>query len=177
MADLFFDLETQKSFDEVGGRENLQLLRVSVAVTLDGETGEFKSFSENQVPALIDDLKRAARVIGFNVRQFDYRVLKFYSAERLNDLPTLDLLEDLHNTLGFRVSLNALAHATLGAQKIADGLQAIRWFRAGRVEELIEYCKADVALTRDLFEFGKARGYMEFFDRAGMKKRVRVEWK
>ncbi len=176
MSDLFFDLETQNSFQDVGGRENLHLLRVSVAVTLSGATGEFKTYTEKDVPALVADLKTAPRVIGFNLRQFDYQVLRAYTNERLNDLPTLDLLEDLYNTLGFRVSLDTLARATLGANKTADGLQAIRWFREGRMDELIEYCKADVALTQKLFEFGKTRGYVEYFDRRGGKQRASVAW-
>ncbi len=177
MSDLFFDLETQKSIQEVGGRDHIQLLRVSVAVTLSAATGEFKTYTEPDVSTLIADLKAAARVIGFNLRQFDYAVLKFYTPERLNDLPTLDLLEDLYNKLGFRLGLDALAHATLGASKTADGLQAIRWFREGRMEELIEYCKADVAITRQLFEFGKTRGYIEYFDKRGSKRKVSVTWK
>ncbi len=177
MADLFFDLETQNSIADVGGRANLHLLRVSVAVTLSADTGEFRSYTESAVPALIADLRAATRVIGFNIKRFDYEVLKFYTREHLNDLPTVDMLEDIYNTLGFRVSLDALAGATLGAEKTADGLQAIRWFREGRIAELSEYCKADVALTRQLFEFGRTRGYLEFFDRGGRKKQVNVEWK
>jgi DEAD/DEAH box helicase domain-containing protein len=176
MSDLFFDLETQKSFQDVGGRQNLHLLRVSVAVTLSSATGEFKTYAEADVPALVADLQAAPRVIGFNLRQFDYLVLRYYTSDRLNDLPTLDLLEDLTNQLGFRVSLDTLAHATLGAPKSADGLQAIRWFREGKMDELIAYCKADVALTQKLFEFGKTRRYVEYFDRSGRKQRVSVAW-
>ncbi|MBI3912831.1 MAG: ribonuclease H-like domain-containing protein [Chloroflexi bacterium] len=177
MSDIFFDLETQNSIDDVGGRAYLDKLRVSVAVALDADTGEFKAYTEADVSALIADLRAATRVIGFNIKRFDYPVLKFYTRERLNDLSTVDMLEDIYNTLGFRVSLDALAHATLGAEKTADGLQAIRWFREGKLSELLEYCKADVALTRQLFEFGRTRGYLKFLDRSGRNKQVDVEWK
>ena len=177
MSDLFFDLETQKSIQEVGGRENLKLLRVSVAVTLSAATNEFKSYTEKDVDALIADLKSASRVIGFNLLNFDYQVLKAYTSERLSDLPTLDLLEDIYNKLGFRVGLDALASATLGVNKSADGLLAIQWFREGKPDELVAYCRDDVAITKQLYEFGRDNKFVSFVDRYGRKTRVNVNWK
>lgn len=179
MNDLFFDLETQRSIQEVGGRANIRLLRVSVAVTYSTAMNAFKTYTEPDVPALIADLKAAERVIGFNLRNFDYQVLKYYTQERLSDLPTLDLLEDIYNKLGFRVGLDALASATLGsaARKTADGLTAIRWFREGRLDELIAYCRDDVAITKQLFEWGRDNGFVWFVDRDGRKKKVNVTWR
>jgi DEAD/DEAH box helicase domain-containing protein len=185
MNDLFFDLETQRAFQEVGGRENIRLLRVSVAVTLrsaqgtplSAATDEFRVYTEKEVPALIADLKAAERVIGFNLLQFDYQVLKYYTQERLSDLPTLDLLEDIYNKLGFRVGLDGLASATLGARKSADGLAAIRWFREGKMDQLIAYCRDDVAITKRLFEWGRDHGFVQYLDRDGQKKRINVTWR
>ena len=177
MNDVFFDLETQKSIQEVGGRENLRLLRMSVAVTFSTATNDFKSYTESDVPALIADLKSADRVIGFNLLQFDYPVLKFYTQERLSDLPTLDLLEDIYNKLGFRLGLDALAAATLNAKKSADGLAAIRWFREGKIDQLIAYCRDDVAITRRLFEAGRDQGFVQYVDRDGRTQRIKVTWK
>jgi DEAD/DEAH box helicase domain-containing protein len=179
MNDIFFDLETQKSIQEVGGRENIKLLRVSVAVTFSTAANDFKSYTEKDVPALIADLKAAERVVGFNLRQFDYTVLKYYTPERLNDLPTLDLLDDIYNKLGFRIGLDALAAATLGpaVRKSADGLAAIRWFREGKIDQLIAYCRDDVAITKQLFEAGRDRGFVQYIDRDGRTKRVSVAWK
>jgi DEAD/DEAH box helicase domain-containing protein len=177
MNDLFFDLETQKVFQEVGGRENIKLLRVSVAVTFSTATNAFKVYTEKEVGALIADLKAADRVIGFNLFNFDYQVLRAYTTERLSDLNTLDLLEDLYNKLGFRVGLDALASATLGVQKSADGLLAVQWFREGKLDQLIAYCRDDVALTKQLFEFGRDNGYVLYPDRSGRKQRVNVRWR
>jgi DEAD/DEAH box helicase domain-containing protein len=177
MNNIFFDLETQKSIQEVGGRENIKLLRVSVAVTFSTAANDFKSYLEQDVPALIADLKAADRVVGFNLRQFDYTVLKYYSSERLNDLATLDLMEDVYNKLGFRIGLDALAAATLGAKKSADGLAAIRWFREGKIDQLIAYCRDDVEITKRLFEAGRDQGFVQYSDRDGRIKRVNVAWK
>ena len=177
MNDIFFDLETQKSFQEVGGRENIKLLRVSVAVTFSTATNDYKSYTEKDVPALIADLKAADRVVGFNLLNFDYQVLKAYTSERLSDLKTLDLLDDIYNKLGFRVGLDALAHATLGANKSADGLLAIQWFREGKIDQLVAYCRDDVAITKQLFEFGRDNGYVVYPDRNRRKQKVNVGWR
>jgi len=177
LNDIFFDLETQRSFQEVGGREHIKLLRVSVAVTFSTATNDFRAYTEKDVTTLIAELKAAERVIGFNVLNFDYQVLKAYTAERLSDLPTLDLLEEVYNKLGFRVGLDALAHATLGANKSADGLAAIRWFREGQIDKLIAYCRDDVAITKQLYEFGRDNKFVLFVDRDGRKKRINVNWK
>lgn len=176
MNDIFFDLETQKSFQEVGGRENIRLLRVSVAVTFSTATNAFKSYTEKEVDALIADLKAADRVIGFNVLNFDYPVLKAYTTERLSDLKTLDLCNDIYNKLGFRIGLDALASATLGVNKSADGLLAIRWFREGKIDQLIAYCREDVALTKQLFEFGRDNGFVMYLDRKRRRQKVNVAW-
>ncbi len=151
--DIFFDLETQRSIQQVGGRENIRLLRMSVAVTFSTAANAFKTYLERDAPALVADLKSATRVIGFNLLQFDYPVLKYYTQERLNELPTLDLLQDLYNKLGFRIGLDALARATLGCNKSSDGLTAIRWFQEGKIDELLAYCCDDVRITKQLFEW------------------------
>ena len=174
---LFFDLETQHSFDEVGGRNHVEQLHVSVAVTYSSLTNTFKSYTEPQVFFLIEDLFQAETVIGFNIIDFDYRVLKPYTAKDFNQLHTIDMLAHIKRRLGHRLSLNALAQATLAADKSADGLQAVTWYREGKIQELISYCKDDVDLTRRLYEFGRENGYLFYNDRfSGEKKKVAVDW-
>jgi DEAD/DEAH box helicase domain-containing protein len=87
-------------------------------------------------------------------------------------------MEDIYNKLGFRIGLDALAAATLGpaARKSADGLAAIRWFREGKIDQLIAYCRDDVAITKQLFEAGRDQGFVQYVDRDGRTKRVHVMW-
>jgi DEAD/DEAH box helicase domain-containing protein len=115
-------------------------------------------------------------VIGFNVNRFDYRVLQGYSAFDFTTLNTLDILEEIHNHLGYRLSLAHLAQETLNSSKTADGLQALRWWKQGRINDIIAYCKMDVKLTRDLFEFGRQKGYLIFRNREQKKIRIPVNW-
>lgn len=174
---VFFDIETQRSFDEVGGRQNFHKLGLSVAVTFSTTRGTYKSFLESEVYNLIEDLRNADLVIGFNIIRFDYIVLQPYTKFPLKELSSFDMLSDIHERLGHRVSLDSLAQNTLGSSKSADGLQAIQWYREGKFEELIEYCRRDVEITKMLYEFGKENKYVMYYDRyAGAKRRVNVNW-
>ncbi len=172
-----FDLETQHILEEVGGRGNVGALRVSCAVTWSPRRGDFAVYWEQDVPALIAEPKSATRIVGFNIRRFDDEVLRPYApTERLTALPTVDIMEDLYHALGFRVNLDAVARATLGESKTADGLQAVRWWREGKRDLLAEYCKADVDAIRRIYEFGCAKGYLHYPTPLGSKQKVKVNW-
>lgn len=173
---LVLDVETQRSAEEVGGWDNADRMGLAVAVTQDLDTREVRVYTEKQVDALLDDLSRAARIIGFNIRRFDFSVLRGYRALDYAALPALDMLEEIHSTLGFRLSLNHLAQETLGAPKLADGLQSLAWWKAGERDKVIEYCKADVDLTRRLYEFGRERGYLLYRDYQGRPVRLPVRF-
>ncbi len=174
---VFFDLETQKLFEDVGGRDPGRL-RLACAVTWSTVRNDFAVYWERDVAALIAELKTAGLVVGFNVKGFDYEVLKPYApAGQLAYLPTLDLMDSLYRRLGFRLSLDALAKATLGAEKTADGVQSVAWFRAGELDKVAEYCKADVDITRRVFEFGRDNGFVYYLSRLGSRQKVLVNWK
>ncbi len=171
-----FDLETQLSAQEVGGWHRAELMKVSCAVLYDSRTDEFKEFLEKDVQLLVEHLSDFDLVVGFNVKRFDYRVLKAYTEFDLWRLPTLDILEEVHKRLGYRLSLDHLASVTLGAKKTANGLQALRWWKQGKIEEIVRYCRQDVALTKDLFLYGKQHGHLLFRNKAGNTVRVKVSW-
>jgi DEAD/DEAH box helicase domain-containing protein len=175
---VFFDLETQSLIQDVGGRQNISGLKVACAVTWSTEKNNFSVYWEKDVPALIDELKSATKVIGFNLINFDYQVLQPYSPEtRFVSIPTLDLLLDIQKLLGFRLSLDTIAGATLNATKTADGIQSVEWFRAGEMDKIAEYCKADVDITRRVYEFGRDQGYIQYKSKLGSKLKLNVNWK
>ncbi len=170
------DIETQRSFQEAGGWHRADRMGISCVVVYDSRKDSFYEFLENQVSSLIEMLKNLDLVIGFNIKRFDYLVLRGYTHYNFRKLPTLDILEDVHKRLGYRLSLDHLARVTLGSKKSADGLQALKWWKQGRIREIIEYCKKDVAITRDLFLYGKKNGYLLFNNKAGNTVRVPVKW-
>jgi DEAD/DEAH box helicase domain-containing protein len=175
---LFFDLETQKIAQEVGGWQNTHLMRISVAVVFDSLEDRFMVYDEGEIDALIDHLDKADLIIGFNIKGFDYRVLGAYTHRDLHALPTFDILEDVHRRLGFRLGLDHLATETLEHGKTADGLQAVEWFRQGEMDKLIEYCRQDVATTRDLFLYGLENGSLIYREKqTNTRVRLLVDWK
>lgn len=161
-----FDLETIRSAEEVGGWGNTHKMGVSVAVVYDSEINDFVSYLEHEVNKLITHLKSFDLIIGFNNKRFDNRVLSAYTDVNLAQFPTLDLLEEVHNYLGYRLSLNRLAEKTLGTKKTADGLQALAWYKEGRIDLIQHYCRKDVEITRDILYYALEQGFLLFANKA-----------
>ena len=172
-----FDLETQLSAAEVGGWNRTFLMRMSCGILWDSRGDEFVTYFEDGVPRLIEHLRSADLVVGFNCIGFDYSVLRGYSRFDFRDLATLDMLREIRDQLNYRVSLNSLAQATLEEEKTADGLQALRWWKEGRLDLIEEYCRNDVRITRDIWRFGRDRGYLLFDRRGEGRMRVPVDFR
>jgi hypothetical protein len=173
---VYFDLETQKSADEVGGWNNINRMGLSVGVTYSTARGDYKIYGEKQVNDLLNELQRADLVVGFNVLRFDYEVLHGYTPFDLTQLPTLDMLVDLQAILNHRLSLDSIATATFGVEKTAEGLQAIEWFKEGKMLEIAEYCCYDVKITKLVHEYGCSQRQLHYNNRFGKKLTVPVKW-
>ena len=174
---VYFDLETQRTANDAGGWARKGDMRMSVGVIFSTATGRYEVFGEAQVHRLIERLRRADLVIGFNVLNFDYHVLMGYTIlDLIAELPTADLMVDVEQRLGHRLGLDAIAHATLGVQKTAGGIDAIRWWREGRLLDIAEYCCFDVKVTRLVHEHGCREGELFYHDRFGQRRKLTVEW-
>ena len=97
-----FDLETQRSAAEVGGWHRADLMRISCAVLYDSKEDRYIDFLENQIPRFVEYLQTFDLVIGFNIKRFDYQVLKGYTDFDFTKLANLDILEEVKNHLGFK---------------------------------------------------------------------------
>jgi hypothetical protein len=173
---VYFDLETQRSAAEVGGWGKISAMGLSVGVTYSTARGEYKIYGEPQVNELLTELQRADLVVGFNNLRFDYEVLHGYTPYDLSQLPTLDMLVDIQEKLQHRLSLDSIATATFGVEKTAEGMQAIEWFKQGKLLEIAEYCCYDVKITRMVHEFGAQNREIQYFDRFGRKLSLAVAW-
>jgi RNase_H superfamily len=175
---VYFDLETQRTANDVGGWDQKAKMGMSLGVTYSTRLGEYRIFSEARVGDLVEQLRRADLVVGFNVINFDYEVLMGYTPYQLPEVcHTLDLMAEIEKTLGHRLSLDAIATASLGVGKTGDGLDAIRWWREGRMLEIAEYCCFDVKCTRLVHEYGVEKGRVEYVDKFKKQKSVKVTWK
>ena len=173
---VYFDLETQKSADEVGGWNNIRDMRMSVGVTYSTSRCDYKIYGEKQVNDLINELLRADLVVGFNNLRFDYEVLHGYTVFDLRQTPTLDMLVELQKAINHRLSLDSIATTTLGVEKTAEGLQAIEWFREGKLMDIAEYCCYDVKITKLVHEYGNVNKQLFYKNRFGNKLSVNVSW-
>ena len=174
---LYFDLETQKSAEDVGGWGNIHDMKLAVGVVWDSCEQEYFSYQENTALQLVEKLQMADLVVGFNVKKFDYGVLQPYADFDLDEITTFDMLIDINKKLGHRLSLNHLAENTLNAKKSADGLVSLQWYKEGKIDKIIKYCKQDVEITRDLFLYGESHGYVKYSTRSGVVKDLKVDWK
>ena len=173
----YFDLETQKSADDVGGWGNIHKMKLAVGVVWDSIDQDYFVYEEKDAKTLVEKLRTADLVIGFNVIGFDYTVLQPYSDFDLQEINTFDMLVDVKKLLNFRLSLNHLAQHTLDAKKSADGLISLQWYKEGKIDKIIHYCKQDVEITRDLYLYGEENGYVNYQSRSGNPLQLEVNWK
>ncbi len=170
------DVETQRSAEEVGGWHRADRMGISCAVMYNSISDTCTAFTEEHIQDMIEEIKGFDLIIGFNILTFDYSVLRGYTDFNFRKLNTLDMLDEIYHRLGYRLSLEHLASVTLGRKKTADGLQALTWWKQGKIQEIIDYCKQDVMITRDLFLYGRKNGYLLFNNKAGSTVRVPVKW-
>ena len=173
----YFDLETQKSAEDVGGWGNIHKMGLAVGVVWDSLDREFFTYEEKDSAKLVEKLRTADLAVGFNIIGFDYTVLQPYSDFDLQEINTFDMLIDVKKNLGFRLSLNHLAQHTLNAEKSADGLVSLQWYKEGKINKIIQYCKQDVEITRDLYLYGEKNGFVKYQSRSGNPRDLKVEWK
>lgn len=172
-----FDIETQRTFDEVGGVENRHQLGVSYVGVYSYSQQKLYGFFEKDLGVLEKILlAEKPMLIGFNSLHFDVPVLQpYFEKLNLSELPHLDILKEVEKTLGHRLKLDSIGQATLFSKKSGMGLDAIRWYREGDFESLAKYCLDDVAITRDVYEYGLRHGRLYYMS-GGQKVPIPIQW-
>lgn len=163
---IVLDLETQKSFQDVGGRGKNHLLKVSVAVIYDYSTGKYTSYEEHELAKLSPILQTADQIIGYNITDFDFEVIQPYLNFNISEVPHLDLLTEIEKVLRHRIKLELVAQGTLGVGKSGNGLEAILYYNNGRMDLLKKYCTDDVKITKQLYDYALKNQkllYKDFF--------------
>ncbi len=181
---VYFDLETQRSFGDVGGFSHKSKMGVSIAVTYSTARGTYEIYGESEMEKLGEELVRADLVVGWNHLQFDYPVLQPYIFHTLAEQTlNLDMMAELEVILGFRLKLDSVASASLGTGKTADGLDALRWWQEHKkskefapLRKIAEYCAYDVKVTKCVHEYALAHGTLKYDDKTGRTAEVAVKW-
>ncbi len=147
-GEVVFDIET------FGDIKDLSTMKITVVSLYDYDTAAYYSFDEHQLSQMWPFFEKATRLIGYNSLHFDLPIMNRYYAGDLSSIPHLDMLKVIKDTFGKRFKLDDIAQATLQTKKSADGLQAMEWYKEGKIDEIKEYCEQDVKVTMELYEYG-----------------------
>lgn len=165
---LFLDVETQKTFDAVGGYypEKLGISFVGVIKrehdNLSKVTETRHEIFEKDLDLLWPILETADMIVGFNIIDFDLPTMIPYYHGDVKHLPALDLMVRVKDSIGRRISLDSLATITLHQKKSGHGLDAIRYYQNQEFDKLASYCMKDVEITRDLYDYGLKHGNVKY---------------
>lgn len=168
MRYVIFDLETQNIFQDVGSNDPAAL-DISVGTFYDSETDIYTTVAIDELQTVWPILEKADALVGYNSNHFDIPLLNKYYPGDLTHIKSIDLLEEIRKSLGRRLRLDSVAEATVGAKKSAHGLQAVRWWREGKIDEIKKYCEQDVKVTKKIFDYALKNGHVKFKD--GSRKR------
>jgi len=168
MRYLIFDLETKNIFQDVGSSDPAAL-DISVGSFYDSGTDTYTTVTDEELHEVWPLIEQTDALVGYNSNHFDIPLLDKYYPGDLTQIKSIDLLEDIKESLGRRLRLDSVAHATVGAKKSADGLQAVRWYREGKIKEIKKYCEQDVKVTKKVFDYAMEHGHVLFKD--GYRKR------
>ncbi len=163
MRKIVFDIETKNTFQEVGSNRS-EDLDISLLVIYDYLDNEYKTFTEENMADLWPVLEQTDLLIGYNSDHFDIPLLNKYYPGDLLSVGSLDLLKEIKKSLGKSIRLDNIAEATLGIGKSGHGLQAVDWWKAGEIEKIEKYCRDDVKVTKDVYEYALKNKYLKYKD-------------
>tara|TARA_B100000745_G_C20154816_1_gene395727 strand:- start:10111 stop:10686 length:576 start_codon:yes stop_codon:yes gene_type:complete len=160
---IVFDIETTDTLPYIN-EKTVTTLDIAILGAYNSKTDEYTSYTAEELINFWPLVESTDALIGFNSDTFDIPLLNKYYPGDLTNIKSIDLLKDVHKSLGRRIRLNNLAEATLGEGKSADGLKAIEWWQQGLVDKVREYCLQDVKVTKDIFEYAKENGIIKWKD-------------
>ena len=165
---IVLDIETQNTFNDVGSNDPASL-SISLLVVYDYTDDTYRSYTEQTLGELWRTLEHTDLIIGYNSDHFDIPLLNKYYPGDLTAIPSLDLLVHVKNSLGRRIRLDAIAEGTLGKNKIGHGLEAIKWWREGKIEEIRKYCEEDVRITKEVYEYALEHKKLKYKELGAIK--------
>lgn len=147
--EIVFDIET------IGDIRDLSTMKITVVSIYEYEQDRYRSFDEQELRDLWPILEKADRIIGYNSAHFDVPVMQNHYTGDLGRISHLDILKVIKDSTGSRFKLNDIAKATLQIEKSADGMQAMQWYKEGKIDEIKKYCEQDVKVTKEIYEYGR----------------------
>lgn len=163
MRKITFDIETKNFFADVGSNDP-RALDISVVCIHDSLDDSYKSFLEKDFPQLWPILEKADAFITWNGDHFDIPLLNKYYTGDLSKIRSIDLMNEVRNSMGRRLKLDSVAEATLGKNKSGNGFDAVNWWNTGEIDKIIKYCLEDVKITKELYDYALKHGILKYKD-------------
>ena len=174
MRKIVFDIETKNIFQDVGSNDPAAL-DISVVCVYDSLTDSYSSFLQEDFKNLWPIIEQADMLIGFNSDHFDIPLLSKYYHGDLSKIKSIDILKEIHKSLGRRVKLDNVAEATLGKNKSGHGLEAITWWKQGEIQKIINYCIDDVKITKEIYEYALKNNSLKYKDFGGKIMEIKID--
>jgi DEAD/DEAH box helicase domain-containing protein len=171
-----FDIETKNIFEEIGSN-NPADLDISIVAIYDSTTDTFQSFTEDKLSKLWPILEQADVLIGYNSDHFDIPLLDKYYPGDLTKIKSLDIMREIRAVIGRRIKLDYVSAGTLGRNKISHGLEAVRWWKEGKVDEIIKYCIEDVRITKDIYDYALKNNKLLYKEGNGPIQEIKLDTK
>ena len=73
-------------------------------------------------------------------------------------------MKEIRKSLGRRIKLDTIAGATLGKNKSGHGGLAVRMWKAGEKQKVIDYCTNDVKITKEVYEYALKNKSLKYKD-------------
>lgn len=169
---IIYDVETEKAIlgrnekadqgiDYCAGFGDFANMGISVIGVYDYSVERPRVFLEDNFEEFQKLIDAAECVVGFNNHKFDNKLLDANNI-KIPLEKSYDILEEIWKSLGIGtnfhpethggLSLDALVYANFKICKNGKGADAPKLWQCGRQGEVIDYCLADVELTRRLTE-------------------------
>ena len=161
-----FDLEIEKSVDEVGGwdgaRQGKAGMSCCVTSSIEASPGDFCSratkinlWDRHTMEGLVALLETADTIVSFNGIGFDLPVISALYGREVKPKAHFDILAQIWTALRGKKykgwGLDAVCQRTIGRGKTGSGEHAPILWMQGRYAEVFDYCLRDVELTEDLY--------------------------
>lgn len=171
-----FDLQTRKTYEDVGGKKGIAQMGISFAALLNHQTDELELFTEKEVTRLIDKILSSQLIVGLNLKKFSYKVLSSFGNTDFQKIRSLDILDYLRKKIVLKPCIEDLFLGTLGINKSLDNMKITRLFKLGKTEEVKQITIQNVKALNSVYSFGKEKGHVFLNDRTGQRWKISVSW-
>jgi len=180
----FLDIETQHIMQEFPGGwknpDNYAKLKIAeLGLLIDGK---YQTYEEDNVFDIVKELKDINLIIGHNILNFDYSILKHYFNKnvitdfKFKTFDTMLEFDKFTDDAGW-CSLDDLAFRNFGMKKTHDSIKIPEMWREGKHDTVKEYLLNDLKMTEAIYNLGKVGGNFKYEHKVyGQSKGERTVW-